>query len=398
MRAKILVVLTFLLFSVASSLAGTEKVLYSFAGGTDGSNPFQAGVVFDQSGNLYGVTQNGGLYGDGTIFQLTPSGSGWTETVLYNFNGASDGAEPQGGLVIDGSGNLYGTASSAGPGACGTVFQLAPSQTGWTYTVLHAFTNDSDGCMPQGDLYGLIYGTTAYGGHYGQGTVYYISTSGGDYTPERFNGSDGSFPTGIGNCPPWGICGSTNSGGVRYSGGTVYLWLDGIGNGLDPTAIINFNDQGKGGYQPIGNVASDGWNMYVTTSYGGSHHSGAVYQVKPKNNRRGGIGFGLVALHVFTDVKGDGSTPWAGVILDGSGNVYGTTMYGGSDPGSGGTVFKLTPGAKNKWNETKLYSFSGGADGGQPTGSIIFDGAGNIYGTTYKGGVYGQGEVYMVTP
>jgi uncharacterized repeat protein (TIGR03803 family) len=400
MQSKIplLLILTFILLSVLGSPASTYTVLYSFAGGTDGSNPYQAGVIFDQSGNLYGVTQNGGLYGDGTIFQLTPSPSGgFSENILYSFNGPSDGAQPQGGLILDGSGNLYGTTSASGPGACGTLFQLSPSAGVWTYTILHAFTgNGDDGCMPQGDLFGFIYGTTARGGQYEQGTVYSISTTGSDYAPVRFNLTDGSFPTGIGFCKSWGICGTTYQGGV-HDYGTVYLWQDVIGNGVDPTAIVDFNDRGKAAFGPIGNVASDGWNMYVTTAWGGSRGWGGVFQLKPKNKRSGGIGFHSVPLHVFTGVKGDGSTPWAGVILDSAGNVYGTTMYGESGSGNGGTVFKLTPGAK-KWNETILYSFTGGADGSQPTGSIIFDAAGNIYGTTYQGGAYGQGVVYEVTP
>jgi len=172
MRAKAIVVLTFLLFSVSSGLAGTEKVLYTFTGGLDGGQPYQAGVIFDQSGNLYGVTQYGGAYGQGTVFELTPSPDGtWTETVLYNFMGAPDGAQPQAGLSIDGSGNLYGTASIDGPGGCGTIFELSPSESGWTYSILHAFAGGKDGCGPIADLIvspWQISGTTWTGGFGGR--------------------------------------------------------------------------------------------------------------------------------------------------------------------------------------------------------------------------------------
>ena len=180
-RAKVIVVLTFLLFAVSSGQAGNQKVLYTFTGGVDGSQPYQAGVIFDSAGNLYGVTQYGGAYGQGTVFQLTPSPDGvWTETVLHSFTGVPDGEQPQGGLAIDGAGNLYGTTSWGGdPSAwCGTVFELSPSNSGWTYSVLHTFTNGQDGCSPQADLFFdgySIFGTTAGGGAGRQGTAFRLS-------------------------------------------------------------------------------------------------------------------------------------------------------------------------------------------------------------------------------
>jgi uncharacterized repeat protein (TIGR03803 family) len=144
MRAKAIVVLTFLVFTVSSAQAGNQKVLYTFTGGVDGSQPYQAGVIFDPAGNLYGVTQYGGAYGKGTVFQLTPStGGAWTETVLHSFTAGTDGQQPQGGLVIDGAGNLFGTTSGGGDrnAECGTVFELSPTDSGWTFAVLHSFTN-----------------------------------------------------------------------------------------------------------------------------------------------------------------------------------------------------------------------------------------------------------------
>jgi uncharacterized repeat protein (TIGR03803 family) len=392
MRAKAIVVLTFLLFSVSSGLAATYTVLYSFGGTPDGSGPYQAGVVFDQSGNLYGVTQYGGLYGEGTVFQLTPSpGGGWTENILHNFALSSDGGSPWGGLAIDGSGNLYGTALY-GPGGigCGLVFQLSPSESGWTFNVLHAFNGGKDGCVPQGDVMlggSELYGVTAMGGGESRGTIYYMSTSGSGYYAWPFQGTVGSGPEGMGFCGLY-TCGTTMIGG-KEGGGTLYKWEGGY-----PSAMIAFKRSDKAGYLPIGNLVSSDYNVYGATSSGGVGRDGTIYQLYL--NRR--MAWSLRVLHSFSAFAGDGDSPWAGVILDAAGNVYGTTMYGGSDPGYGGTVFKLTPGAKNKWTETVLYSFSGGSDGGVPTGSIVFDSAGNIYGTTMSGGAYGQGVVYEVTP
>src|ERR1035437_2552607 len=226
MRAKVIVVLTFLFFSVSSSQAGNQKVLYTFTGGVDGSQPYQAGVIFDPAGNLYGVTQYGGAYGQGTVFQLTPSPDGvWTETVLHSFTGVPDGEQPQGGLAIDAAGNLYGTTSWGGdPSAwCGTVFELSPSSSGWTFTVLHAFTNGQDGCSPQGgDLHfdsGSIFGTTAGGGAGSQGTVFSLPASGGTEWVWPLRGGNGKFPGGLGSYLPGGAnYGTANFGGTQQVG------------------------------------------------------------------------------------------------------------------------------------------------------------------------------------
>jgi len=401
MRAKVIVVLTFLLFSASSALAGTETVLYSFAGGTDGSGPYQAGVVFDQSGNLYGVTYYGGLYGNGTVFQLTPSGGGWTENTLYNFTGSSDGANPAGGLLIDGSGNLYGTTWGGGTYQCGVVFRLSPSQGGWTYSVLYAFTGNDDGEAPQGDLMFLsstdIVGTTSSAGwqcHIGNGTVFIVTTWGTLPEVGCFTRGSGSVPGGVGICDHE-ICGTTEWGG-KEGMGSLFRWNT---NNKSVGTMYTFKPTEKTGVFPFGDLTSNAELVVFGTTYaGGVGGYGTVYQLTPSFGGGGRVGWHSTVLHSFTGANGDGGWPWAGVILDAAGNIYGTTTIGGSDPGSAGTVFRLTPGPKNKWNETVLYSFSGGADGGDPTGALIFDSAGNIYGTTQKGGAYGQGTVYMVTP
>ncbi|MGB6677132.1 MAG: choice-of-anchor tandem repeat GloVer-containing protein, partial [Terriglobales bacterium] len=142
---------------------GPEQVLYAFQGGTDGSSP-SSGLIFDAAGNLYGETEGGGAYGGGTVFELSPSSNGgWTETVLYSFQGGSDGSEPSDGLVFDQAGNLYGTTLYGGANGGGTAFELSPnSNGGWTETVLYSFDANNQASTPQGVIFdqkGNLYGT-----------------------------------------------------------------------------------------------------------------------------------------------------------------------------------------------------------------------------------------------
>ena len=159
--------------------AWTEKVIHSFLGApSDGQYPL-AGLTVDQAGNLYGTTQVGGLGNRGSVFELSPGGNGWTETLLYSFSGGSDGANPASVLALN-SGNVYGTAAYGGNTlGDGVVFKLSPSGSGWTEEVLHTFTNSPDGVRPDGgvvlDDAGNIYGSTFGGGTGGRGTVYQIS-------------------------------------------------------------------------------------------------------------------------------------------------------------------------------------------------------------------------------
>lgn len=403
MRANAIVVLTFLLFAVSSGQAGNQKVLYSFTGGADGSQPYQAGVIFDPVGNLYGVTQYGGAYGQGTVFQLTPStGGAWTETVLYSFTGGTDGEQPQGGLAIDGAGNLYGTTSWGGDpsSGCGTVFKLSPSDNGWIFTVLHAFTNGQDGCSPQGgnlhfDLAsGSIFGTTAGGGAGSQGTVFALFPAWPFYRVWSLRGTNGKFPGGLGFFT-WGTYGTAYFGGAQQVG-TVFE----LGPGNDISTKHAFSTTNTAGYWPIGDLATQVIAspvgplgiMYGVTSFGGVGHYGTVYELTESQSV-----FDLWTISVLHSFSGpDGASPWAGVVLDPAGNLYGTTQWGGTDPGYAGTVFKLSPGAKNTWTNKVLYSFTGGTDGNLPTSGVVLDNAGNLYGTTNKGGAFDKGVVYEV--
>jgi uncharacterized repeat protein (TIGR03803 family) len=164
-----------------------ETVLYRFTGGDDGANPQYGDLVFDQAGNVYGTTVNGGSNNVGTVYELTPSGGSWVESVIhaFNFNG-NDGNRPFSGVILDKAGNLYGTTSSGGPNGFGTVFQLTPSGSGWTENILYSFQAQADGMAPEGglilDAAGNLYGTTATGGFGGGGgTVFELTPSGGGW-------------------------------------------------------------------------------------------------------------------------------------------------------------------------------------------------------------------------
>jgi uncharacterized repeat protein (TIGR03803 family) len=184
---------------MGSGLDWTEQAIYAFAGSPDGATPF-SGVIFDTSGNLYGTTTAGGASGNGAVYELSPSGSGWTERVLYSFTGGSDGSYPTAGLILDQAGNLYGSTNVGGTGEGGTVFELSPSGGGWIYNLLHSFTGATN-CGPWGPLTlngGNLYGTTVCDGTNSSGNVWELSPSGNSWTYSSLydftGGNDGKFP------------------------------------------------------------------------------------------------------------------------------------------------------------------------------------------------------------
>lgn len=176
----------------------TETVLYNFNNGSDGGNPYLGDLTFDQAGNIYGTAAGGGAYGYGVVFKLTHSGGGWTESVLWNLTGGGDGANPYSGVIFDSTGNLYGTAAYGGLGY-GTVYELSPSQSGWTEKTLYVFTGQDQGNAVGGvtmDANGNLYGTT--GGVEGLGEAYELSLSNGNWVfslLQSFNGYEGPFDT-----------------------------------------------------------------------------------------------------------------------------------------------------------------------------------------------------------
>jgi uncharacterized repeat protein (TIGR03803 family) len=346
--------------------------LYAFTGG-DGANP-GLGLIADPAGNLYGTTGGGGASGQGTVFQLDPSGN---LTVLHSFTGG-DGSHPRAGLIADAAGNLYGTTITGGATDVGTVFQLTPSGD---LNVLYSFTGGSDGALPFAgviaDAAGNLYGTTIDGGAGGQGTVFQLDPSG--TLTVLYSPDDGS---------PW-------AGLLADAAGNLYGTIDaGDGPGtifqLTPSGTLNVLHRftGRDGAIPHGRLIADAaGNLYGTTHNGGTSGYGTVFQLDSSGT--------VTVLHSFTGGS-DGAYPEAGLIADTAGNFYGTTYGGGA--GGQGTVFQVTlSGAL-----TVLHSFTGGTDGGRPVADLLADAAGNLYGTTGFGGTTascpgGCGTVFELT-
>lgn len=205
----------------------TESVLYSFKGGSDGGNPY-SGVILDQAGSFYGTTYLDGLSNFGTVFQLTCGAGRCTNTVLHSFTNGGDGGSPIGGLISDQSGNLYGVGSDGGTGGAGTVFELSPSGDSWTFTVLYNFTSPLGGqCGPRAGLFidpvGNLYGTTYCDGAYGYGNVFELSPSNGGWTYKDLydfrGGNDGKNPISNVSLHPNGkLYGTTSVGGTEGFG------------------------------------------------------------------------------------------------------------------------------------------------------------------------------------
>lgn len=396
MRGKnVAILISVLTFAACTCAASTEKVLHAFSGGSDGGQPF-AGVVFDQAGKLYGTTQFGGAHAQGTVFRLTHTSTGWKETVLHSFAGGSDGSVPIGGVILDGAGNLYGTTSGGGDPVCqcGTVFKLTPSGTGWAASTLHTFTGGSDGASPAASLVfdgaGNLYGTTVHGGYPtkclgGCGTIFELTPAVTGWTELvllRFTGSNGNQPFASLIFVAGTLCGTTTFGGGH-----------GVGTAFGEGSRHYFDSTSKAGSIPTGSLVSDSaGNLYGTTSISPAPGQGAVFKLTPSAT---GPSFNTHVLHTFTG--SDGSNPASGLIFDGAGNLYGTTTYGGASSGFAGTVFKLTH-SGTSWTETVLHSFTGSNDGSAPYSGVVFDQAGNLYGTTLNGGAHGAGVVYEVIP
>lgn len=395
---------------LASPLAAQqERILHNFlADGNDGNYPY-ANLIFDSAGNLYGTTTWGASSNWGAVFELTPNANGsWTEKLLHVFNNDGvDGTNPYAGLIFDPGGNLYGTTEHGGTYNYGTVFQLKPTAGGaWTETILHNF-NARYGYYPYYSLTldsaGNLYGTTLNGGP-GFGTVFELSPTAGDtwrlQVIHNFatNGIDGYYPeSGVIFDSSGNLYGTTYDGGL-YNGGIVFELTRAAGGTWTEQVLHSFKNDGTDGYFPSGNLIFDAaGNLFGTTVWGGSYNYGTVFQMKPA---AGGIWTEQI-VHNFNNNGQDGFYPAAGLIMDAPGNLYGTTIAGGHSqrPYSYGTVFELTPAAGGGWSETILHSFlSNREDGVDPAASLVMDKAGNLYGTTNSGGKPGFGTVFVITP
>jgi len=412
-------VLGFAAMSAPLFAASKENVLYSFCSlnyCVDGEQP-DASLIFDPAGNLYGTAYAGGTWDDGVVFQLAPNHGGWTEKVLYIFNG-NNGAGPSADLVLDAAGNLYGAASEGGSDENGgSVFELMPNHGKWTGKVLHLFhPKEEDGASPQAgliwDASGNLYGTTQFGGAhssgctptgYGCGTVFELILSHGKWTEKvlySFNGVDGANPqAGLALDASGNLYGTTHEGGA-FGYGTVFELQHKNGRWTEKV-LHSFNLRDGAG--PAASVIQDrSGNLYGTTWYGGASGSacfgngcGTVFELTPNRGH-----WTHKVLHNFYPDTNGYSLP-ASLTFDKAGNLYSVTNYGGSDHlGCGGfgcgTVFELSP-IHGKWTLKVVHSFSG-ADGGRPWGGLIFDKGGNLYGTTVLGGAIDAGTVFEITP
>jgi uncharacterized repeat protein (TIGR03803 family) len=324
--------------------------LYSFTGGSDGSEPL-APLIFGPDGALYGTGSGDAECAGGTVFSLRPPPTappvplaGWSKTLLYSFpggcaHGQNTGTGP---LVFDQHGNLYGTTTNSSDvcvPSCGSVYELTPSNGGWTLTVLFSFTGGSDGGQPFG---GLIFDNA--------GNLYGAASQGG-------------LPVGL------------------FGGGVVYE-LTPSGSGWTEKILYNFSG-GSDGVSPLGGLIfgvpahAPARNLYGTTAQGGSGGGGTVFELSPS-----GGSWTYSLLHSFTGTEG----PTTSLTMYGGGSLYGTTYADGAY--LLGSVFKLKPSGSGGWTFTSLHDFTGGSDGELASGDVIFDSAGNLYSVTWGGNVF----------
>jgi uncharacterized repeat protein (TIGR03803 family) len=403
--AALMIIIAILTLVSGAGAASKYKTLYKFTGGVDGEEPY-ASLVFDQAGNLFGTTESGGAHDGGTVFKLAPNADGrWTESVLHSFcsrTNCVDGERPIAGLIFDQAGNLYGTTYAGGAKGWGTVFRLTPHPNGsWTESVLHSFPVGSGPCcLPLiFDTAGNLYGTTLFGGASGAGTVFKLTPHfNGSWTQSVLHefGAEGSSPIGVIFDAAGNLYGSAQEGGASSAG--MVFKLTPHSNGSWTESVLH-RFTGMDGSNPNSVILDVAGNLYGTTVLGGNLSQcggagcGLIFQLTPSAGGR----WTETVIHRFTSGR-DGWFPYAGLIFDTAGNLYGTTGTAacGGDPGCG-VVFKLTPNSKGGWNERVLHTFAD-HPGAHPGAGLIFDPAGNLYGTTAGDLSTTFGSVFEITP
>ena len=361
------------------SIGSSDTILYYFGGGADGANP-TPGLIMDGAGNLYGMTTSGSpSYSPGTVFKLRPDG---TKTILHTFERGTDGYLPQGGVVMDGSGNLYGATQGGGTSGNGTVFRLTSSGT---YTILYSFGAPPDAKYPNSGLImdgaGNLYGTSAEGGANVSGTIFKVTPSGDESVLYSFGVLLSSASD------PWGgvvmdragnLYGVTQLGPSSDSFLPILYKLTSSGTGT----VFNFFNNSADGIAPDPDVSIDAaGNLYGTTSQGGAYGQGVLYKITPSGSRS--------VLHSFSAHSQIGYDGFSHLWLDSAGIIYGAEV---ACCGPGGSIFKVSPSGE----DSVLYAFSSdNADGGAPELGFV-DSVGNIYGTTNYGGPSGSGTVFKI--
>jgi uncharacterized repeat protein (TIGR03803 family) len=411
--AAVLLVIVLLVLAPGTLAQSTYKTLHRFYG-ADGQSP-TAGLIFDAAGSLYGTTASGGTYDGGTVFKLTPNSDGkWSESVLYNFcslGNCDDGRVADTGLIFDQVGNLYGMTSVGGSANGGTVFKLTSKLDGsWSESVLYNFPGG--GVEPGNrlifDKAGSLYGTTGFGGVHNSGTVFKLTPdSDGKWSESVLysfcsitNCDDGRLPyAGLILDQAGNLYGTTVEGGRDGEAGTVFRLTPKRDGTWTESVLYRFCSRSNcsDGFGPYADLIFDqAGNLYGTTWEGGLNGAGTVFKLTPN----GHVGWTGSVLHNFCSRTNcsDGSTTFASLTFDGAGNLYGATYYGGNPPAAGyGVVFKLTPSSNGGWKETVLHSFFD-HPGAHPLAGLIFDLAGNLYGTTSGDQRTTYGSVFEITP
>lgn len=376
-----------LMFAVHPAQAQTESVLYNFTGTPDGANPYST-LTFN-GGNIFGTTYSGGKYGFGTIFELTPNGTGgWSESVLYNFCPAApsctDGENPTfTKVVFDSNGNLYGTTFSGGSLGNGVVFELSPSGSTWNYNVIYNFAGQPDGANP---INGLVidsnrnlYGTTYNGGGGGNGAAFELSPTGkGTWTEQVILSMPTSF-AGLAMDASGNLYGTTNT--------TVFELQPNGSGGWFMSTLFTFSAQAQG-TTPNGTPFLDSaGNIYGTTVAGGKNNLGVVYKLVKGST-------GKYTEKILYSFGNNGTKPYGGVVVDSASNIYGATTAGGKN--GAGIVYELVFNGSS-YQERSLQAFIG-ENGAVSYSTPLLDSGNYLYGTTFGGGSSGEGAVYEVNP
>lgn len=394
--------------------ADSLKIIHTFVSIRKGVRP-QSALTSDSTGTLYGTTYTGGASGDGTVYQLTPPSGGskkWIQKVLHHFSkSGKNGALPDTGVILDAQGNLYGTAVQGGINDAGMVFELVrPANDGdpWKEVVLHRFTGGTDGGSPHDTLVfgpdGALYGTTGFGGTLGAGTVFRLSPQDSGHWKETVlfnfgNDAGGGYPYSTPAFDRAGNLYGTTLNGGNASNGVVFELSPPSGGGTlwTETVLHSFDDATDGVQPRVGVLIDSAGNLYGTTEEGGSIGYGVVFEVSPP---AGGSGaWTETILHNFGFSPDGGSPYYSRLVMDGGGNLYGTSQVGGTL--HNGVVFKLAPPARRdgEWTESVLHTFAGNPDGSQPEAGLMLGADGSLYGTTFFGGTDSDtGTVFQVTP
>jgi len=440
--ARLIEIALALVIAAGPAWAQTESVILKLTAST-GQDP-AGGMIADSTGNLYGTALIGGPGGYGTIFELSPpttSGGAWTETTLHAFSGAPDGFSPVGPLVLDKAGNLYGTTTYGGLGVpynYGIVFELSPPVVAgdpWTETILYTFQALPDGQTPNGGLVrdsaGNLYGTTTYGGACGWGTVFQVSpptTSGGTWTEKVIYSfrytckgkayNDAASPGfGLTMGSDGALYGTAGGGEQVYPKGTIFkLTPPAAGHTAWTEKILYTFTGGSDSSDPAGSLVIYHGNLYGTAFDGGNSACsyglpgcGTIFELSPPSISGGGWTERII--YSFTGGT-DGASPEWSVLFDKQGNLYAAARDGGNAGcefmAGCGAVIKLAPPASagGPWTETTLFDFTGRGDGGETNSALVIGKFDRLYGTTLSGGdstcaywgYTGCGVVFKIIP